>query len=111
MTLHRKNDVTGAELVTKAATEEYREGHSRIFGDKLPWYKRRDLEKQVEANSRNSPIITDGYRMREELGLHTESALDHLAHRDAEMSDREWAAQPANLREGCTVHVDGVGDI
>lgn len=28
-----------------------------------------------------------------------------------QMSDREWAAQPANLREGCTVHVPGVGDI
>lgn len=27
------------------------------------------------------------------------------------MSDREWAAQPANLREGCTVHVPGVGDL
>lgn len=27
------------------------------------------------------------------------------------MSDREWAAMPANLREGCTVHVPGVGDL
>jgi len=27
------------------------------------------------------------------------------------ISDREWAAQPANLREGCTAHVNGVGDI
>lgn len=27
------------------------------------------------------------------------------------MSDREWAAQPADLREGCTKHVPGVGDI
>lgn len=27
------------------------------------------------------------------------------------ISDREWAAQPANLREGCTVHVPGVGDL
>jgi dUTP pyrophosphatase len=28
-----------------------------------------------------------------------------------ELSDREWAALPANLREGCTVHVPGVGDL
>lgn len=28
-----------------------------------------------------------------------------------QISDREWAAQPANLREGCTVHVPGVGDL
>jgi hypothetical protein len=28
-----------------------------------------------------------------------------------ELSDREWAAQPANQREGCTVHVPGVGDL
>jgi len=28
-----------------------------------------------------------------------------------EISDREWAAQPANLREGCTTHVPGVGDL
>jgi len=27
------------------------------------------------------------------------------------ISDREWAALPANLREGCTVHVPGVGDL
>lgn len=27
------------------------------------------------------------------------------------ISDRDWAAQPANLREGCTVHVPGVGDL
>lgn len=27
------------------------------------------------------------------------------------MSDREWAALPANLRDGCTVHVPGVGDL
>jgi hypothetical protein len=104
-----KNEHTGALLNTKAATDDYREGHERIFGDKLPWYKRRDLEKQ--ANPPNSPIVTDGYKHRE--ALHTESVMDHLAHRDAErpMSDREWAAQPANLREGCTVHVPGVGDI
>jgi hypothetical protein len=29
-----KNDVTGADLVTKAATDLYREGHERIFGKK-----------------------------------------------------------------------------
>ena len=28
-----------------------------------------------------------------------------------EISDREWAAQPAGLREGCTTHVPGVGDL
>jgi dUTP pyrophosphatase len=28
-----------------------------------------------------------------------------------QMSDREWAAQPAGLREGCTKHVPGVGDL
>lgn len=27
------------------------------------------------------------------------------------MSDREWAAHGANLREGCTAHVPGVGDL
>ena len=27
------------------------------------------------------------------------------------ISDREWAAQPANLREGCTVRVPGVGEL
>lgn len=27
------------------------------------------------------------------------------------ISDREWAAQPANLREGCTVHIPGGGDM
>ena len=27
------------------------------------------------------------------------------------MSDREWAAKPANLREGCTVRIPGVGEI
>lgn len=27
------------------------------------------------------------------------------------MSDRAWAAQPAGLREGCTVHVPGVGNL
>lgn len=27
------------------------------------------------------------------------------------MSDREWSALPANLREGCTTHVSGVGDL
>jgi hypothetical protein len=29
-----KNDVTGQELVTKAATNLYREGYDRIFGKK-----------------------------------------------------------------------------
>lgn len=28
-----------------------------------------------------------------------------------ELSDREWSALPSNLREGCTTHVPGVGDI
>ena len=28
-----------------------------------------------------------------------------------EISDREWAAQPSGLREGCVKHVDGVGDL
>lgn len=28
-----------------------------------------------------------------------------------EISDREWAAQPANMREGCTVRVPGVGEL
>lgn len=27
------------------------------------------------------------------------------------MSDREWSAQPAGIREGCTAHVAGVGDL
>lgn len=33
------------------------------------------------------------------------------SHKREEMSDREWSRLPANLREGCTVHVKGVGDI
>ena len=28
-----------------------------------------------------------------------------------EISDREWAAQPANMREGCTVRIPGVGEL
>ncbi len=28
-----------------------------------------------------------------------------------ELSDRDWPAQPANLREGCVIHVNGVGDL
>jgi hypothetical protein len=28
-----------------------------------------------------------------------------------ELSDREWAAQPADAREGCTVRVPGVGEL
>lgn len=28
-----------------------------------------------------------------------------------EISDREWAAQSAGMREGCTVHVPGVGSL
>ena len=30
---------------------------------------------------------------------------------DKPISDRRWAALPASRREGCTVHVDGVGDL
>jgi len=30
--MSRKNDITGAELVTKANTKEYAEGYDRIFG-------------------------------------------------------------------------------
>lgn len=93
MSLHRKNDVTGADLVTKASTDKYREGYDRIFGSK----------KKVQVEGAQMP--------QEAQGLHTESVMDHLAHRNAEMSDREWAAQSAGLREGCTVHVKGVGDI
>lgn len=29
----------------------------------------------------------------------------------SEISDREWAAQPANMREGCTVRIPGVGEL
>lgn len=28
-----------------------------------------------------------------------------------QMSDRDWAAQPANMREGCTVRIPGVGEL
>ena len=28
-----------------------------------------------------------------------------------QISDREWAAQPANMREGCTVRIPGVGEL
>ena len=31
-----RNDITGAEQKTKAATPEYREGHEKIFGNKKP---------------------------------------------------------------------------
>lgn len=31
--------------------------------------------------------------------------------RHNQISDREWAAQPANMREGCTVRVPGVGEL
>ena len=79
-----KNEHTGALMNTKAATDLYREGYERIFGNK----------KKVTApvNAPNSPIVGDGYRMRE-------------------MLDRKWVQLPANLREGCTAHVDGVGDV
>lgn len=32
--MSRRNDVTGAELVTKANTKEYAEGYERVFGAK-----------------------------------------------------------------------------
>jgi recombination associated protein RdgC len=43
-----------------------------------------------------------------------EEAAQRVSQRDAEdvrMSDREWAAQPAGLRDGATTHVAGVGDL
>lgn len=105
-----KNDHTGALMNTKAATDLYRDGYERIFGKKTKVTA--PYPEQPVVNPPNSPIVADGYKHREELGLHTESVLDQMAARDAaKMSDREWAAQPANLREGCTVHVPGVGDL
>lgn len=76
-----KNDHTGAYINTKAATEAYREGFDRIFGKK---------EKVTAPYVEPKPVP---------------------APEKPEMSDREWAAQPAGLREGCTVHVPGVGDL
>lgn len=109
--MSRTNDITGAVMTTKAATDAFREGYERIFGKKtkatapyveplhteslLDQTAARDAEKPV-ANPPNSPIVMDGYAMREKM---------------AQMSDREWAAQPANLREGATTHVPGVGDL
>jgi len=78
-----KNDHTGSFMNTKAATDAYREGFERIFGKK---------EKVTAPYVEPTPAPEPVYEKRE-------------------MSDREWAAQPANLREGCTVHVPGVGDL
>lgn len=76
-----KNDHTGAYINTKAATDLYREGFDRIFGK-----KEKVTAPYVEPTQAPAP-------------------------EKREMSDREWAAQPAGLREGCTVHVPGVGDL
>lgn len=56
--MSRKNDVTGADLVTKAATNQYREGFDRVFGNKVPWYKRRDA---CSSNSTVSWPPADSY--------------------------------------------------
>lgn len=81
-----KNEHTGAYINSKAATEDYRQGYDRIFGK----------NKKADTTPPNSPI---------------QGASVDAAKAFREMSDREWAALPANLREGCTVHVDGVGDL
>jgi len=78
MQMATKNDVTGAELVTKAATDKYREGYDRIFG-----------KKNSPEPTPTYPGVSEPYRM----------------------SDREWAAQDPSLREGCTTHIPGVGDL
>ena len=79
---------------TKAATDAYREGFDRIFGKKekvtAPYVE------PPKQSAPNSPIQGAGAEMLREK---------------REVSDREWAAQPANIREGCTVHVPGVGDL
>jgi hypothetical protein len=78
----------------------------------------------VESWCENGDAIYNGYRdfrggaWVAEVSPHCPAGIrqavdKYKAERDQkrEISDREWSAQPANLREGCSVHVQGVGDL
>ena len=38
---------SGARLYSKPDSEEYLENYEKIFGEKIPWYVRRDIERQA----------------------------------------------------------------
>lgn len=50
-----KNNITGDSLVTKAATDEYREGIDRIFGKRPPWYVTREQREKEQADEHRQP--------------------------------------------------------
>lgn len=52
------NNITGDSLTTGAASTEYKEGHNRIFGEREPWYVRRDREA-AEAASKTAEALND----------------------------------------------------
>lgn len=64
--MSRKNDITGAELVSKAATKDYQEGYDRIFGEKKR--KVTNLWDVVTFNDNNIYSVS-----REEAEAHLKS--------------------------------------
>lgn len=110
-----KNDHTGSFMNTKAATDAYREGFDRIFGNKtkvtapLMEMPPTQMTRQELHDKIASAAGTEYYSPP----LHgaPNSAIQGAGADMLKMSDREWAAQDPSLREGCTVHVPGVGDL
>ena len=75
------------------------------------WQKREarnKLKLRVIARERTWPVA-NGEPLKVMSPDQVEASLQAVI--DRSMSDREWAAKPANLREGCTVRIPGVGEI
>lgn len=98
-----KNDHTGSFMNTKAATDAYREGFDRIFGNK---------DKVTAPLMEMPPMQMTRQEVHDAVAKAAGTEyFSPTLHAQREMSDREWASQDPSLREGCTVHVPGVGDL
>jgi len=43
---------SGARLYSKPDSEEFLENYEKIFGEKIPWYVRRDMLKKLEERGK-----------------------------------------------------------
>lgn len=91
--------------------EVHRSNMSKLGADGLP--VRRDDGKTLKGPNYSPPNIASVLMQSLTVTAASPGAVtaQPALQRTAEISDREWAAKPANLREGCTTHVQGVGDI
>jgi dUTP pyrophosphatase len=103
-----KNDVRLANCVGVIDSDYRGELMVRLTADNEP-FKVREGDRIAQAMLVELPAVE---LVEAETLSETERGAKGLGSTGrAEISDREWAAQPANLREGCTTHAPGFGDI